>query len=113
MSRPAHQSSEQILHSSLASSARIARRAKKILEDQLRAIETELNRPDVLPVRRGELLRMVLEVSAELHRQTEALGRLIVAKPAPGSADGSPTLSPQEIMAEIISGKAKKSSGQR
>jgi hypothetical protein len=112
MSR-SRQSSEEILYHGLVSSAKIIRRTHSAIQKELAAMETELTRPATLPARKMELLRCIVEIGAELSRQAESIAKLITAKPAPGSADGSPTLTTQEILAEIVSGKAKKSSGQR
>jgi hypothetical protein len=100
-----------LLHRTLVDSAGSYRRCKLILDAELKRISAELNRTDLLPARRAELLMQLLEVQRVLGQDMRSIGQLVTVKPTPGSADGSPTLTSQEIMAEIISGKAKKSSG--
>jgi hypothetical protein len=96
-----------VLADSLASSAALAGKTKTILEKQISKMSVELNRASTLPVRRGELIREILEIQQVLNQNVEALGRLLhkpIASAAPVDTS-SDVLTSNEILAEIIDGK--------
>ena len=72
----------------------------------------QLERTDLVAAQRSEYLRQLLEVQRALGQDVKSIGQLVAVKPTVGSSDSSggvPTSA--EILAEIVSGKAKKGSG--
>jgi hypothetical protein len=113
MSRPSsRQSSQEILYQGLASGAKIIRRTHSAIQKELAAMEAELTRPLTLPARKMELLRCIVEIGAELSRQSESIAKLITSKPTPRGGDTS-TIIPtaQDIMLEITEGRKAGRSG--
>jgi hypothetical protein len=107
MSRPSsRQTSQEILYQGLASSAKIIRHTHSAIQKELAAMESELTRPSTHPARKMELLRCIVEIGAELSRQTEAIAKLITSRPTPSSGDACTAIpTAQEIMLEITEGR--------
>lgn len=98
-----------VLAGSLAESAALASKTKTILQRQIKKMSTELDRADTNSVRKGELLRTLLEVQQVLNQNVESLGRLLhkpIASAAPDSS--SDTATTESVMQEIISGKRRR-----
>lgn len=103
-----------LLHHALVDSTESYRKCRIILDAELKRISTQLDRTDLIPAQRSEYLMQLLEVQRVLGQDVKSIGQLVAAKPTAGSTDSSggvPTSA--EILAEIVSGRAKKGSGQR
>lgn len=110
MSRPSSRTrvktpAADLLHDTLVDSAGSYRKCKIILDAELKRISKELNRTDLLPARRAELLMQLLEVQRVLGQDVKSIGQLVTAKPTPGSEPSGSSPSVSDVMAEIVHGK--------
>ena len=94
-----------LLHHSMTESAKLAARARRLLETQLKSIEKELKSPALPPLRRAELIDDTTRILDTLNRSVENSGRLLTAKGAPQITNDSP--SHEEIIHELTKGQAK------
>jgi hypothetical protein len=101
-----------LLHRTLVDSAGSYRKCRIILDAELKRISAELNRSDLLPARRAELLMQLLEVQRVLGQDLKSIGQLVTAKPAPGTGEiPSGVPSAADVMAELTEGRKTGRSG--
>jgi hypothetical protein len=104
--KPMKPTSGDVIYNNMTAAARLARKSRAILESQLKVIEAELKHPATITARRMECLRAVLEITAMLDRTVESGGRLLTAKPTPGSGEIPPSLpTAAEVMDELTLGR--------
>ena len=95
-----------VLAGSLSESAALASQTKTILRKQIKKMSAELDHADTNLVRKGELLRTLLEVQQVLNQNVESLGRLLHKPIASAPADtSSSTPSIDTVMSELLSGR--------
>lgn len=103
MSKPIHQSAGSVLQLSMNASAKLAGRARRMLEAELKAMEKELRNPSLPPLRRTDLIETITSIIAVLDRSCENAAKLLTAKHAPAIPSDNPT--PQDVLDEIVRGQ--------
>lgn len=101
------QTSSEVIFFAMNSTARVARKARAILESQLDAMTQELASPTIAPKRRSEILLASAEILQLLDKSLAESGKLLI-KPNPGSGHESKdptTVSADQVFQEILHGR--------
>jgi hypothetical protein len=103
--RPAGSSStpHRVLRKSLQDSARLAVRARKLLEGQLAAIERRINDTTTPWDIDGDVIDQILKILAALDRTVEQTGKLLTQKHTP--TDLAEAASLPDVLHELTKGK--------
>jgi hypothetical protein len=105
---PKSRTPAQVVQSHLADAARTARLARSIIEQRLREIQQDLQKPGLPRHERGQLTLQVAELLQILNHGIDQSARSLL-RPAPTQPAEPPTpaISADDVIAEITRGRTK------